>query len=236
MATLSVLPTLLVSSHILYHVFDDALHCTRVLESLSTESHLQPHHITPTLQLFPLHPDLVDLGDLGPISNDLGPQGAITHSAKSITDVYGRWEVRVQHSHGLVGEGFDLLRPIIGCRVQLTPIVRAVGGESSYHVRVTGHVDLDISGGRWMPKSVGDGEEYRLVPLIDLKVLRDKDRRWLPALLSACGVVARWSRSSVARLSSNSCLTSSMSSSYRHPLGRVGRRYRVGIFVVLLYG
>ena len=120
--------------------------------------------------------------------------------------------------------------------MQLAPIVRAIGGESGYDVRVTGHVDPDVAGGRGSPEPVGDGEGNRLVPLIDLKVLRHKDRRLLPALLSAGGIVARWLRSPVARLSSDSCLTSSTSSSYRHPLGRVGRRYRVGIFVVLLDG
>ena len=128
------------------------------------------------------------------------------------------------------------LHPIIGRRVQLALVVRAVCGESSYDVRVTGHVDLDVSGRHRAPELVGDGEGYRLVPLIDLKVLRDEDRCWLSALLSACGVVARWSRGSAARRSSGSCLTPSTSLSYRHPLGRVGRRYCVGIFVVLLDG
>ena len=97
-------------------------------------------------------------------------------------------------------------------------------------------MDLDVPGRCGSPESVGDGERNRLVPLVDLKVLRYEDRRWLSPLLSACGVVARWSRSVVARLSSDSCLTSSTSSSYRHPLGRVGRRYCIGIFVVLLDG
>ena len=97
-------------------------------------------------------------------------------------------------------------------------------------------MDLDESGGGWTTELVGDGEGYRLVPLVDLKILWDEDQRLLSALLLACGIVARWSRSPVARLSSNSCLTSSMSSSYRHPLGRAGTRYCVGIFVVLLDG
>ena len=97
-------------------------------------------------------------------------------------------------------------------------------------------MDLDILGWRGAPKPVGDGEGYRSVPLVDLKILRDEDRCLLPALLPMGGIVARWSRSPVARLSSNSCLTSSMSSSYHHPLGRVGRQYGVGIFVVLLDG
>ena len=97
-------------------------------------------------------------------------------------------------------------------------------------------MDLDVPGWRWASESVGDGEGYRLVPLVDLKILWDEDWRRLPALLSAGGIVARWLRSSIARLSSDSCLTSSTSSSYRHPLGRVGRWYCAGIFVVLLDG
>ena len=148
----------------------------------------------------------------------------------------GRREVGFQHAHRLIGKYFYGLRTIVRHCVQLTLIVRAVGGDAGYDVWVTSHVDLDESGGGWTTELVGDGEGYRLVPLVDLKILRDEDRCRLPALLSACGIVARWSRSSIARLSSDSCLTSSTSSSYRHPLGRVGRRYCFGIFVVLLDG
>ena len=117
MATLSALPALLVSSRILYHVFDNALHRTRLLESLTTETHLQPYHVAPTLQLFTLHPDPVDLGDLGPVPNDLGPQRAVAHTSKGIAYMFGCWEVWFQHPHRLVGERFNLLSPIIGHRV-----------------------------------------------------------------------------------------------------------------------
>ena len=191
-ATLSSLPTLLVSSRVLYHVFNNTLHCARILESLTAETHLQTHHVTPTLQLFPLHSDLIDFGHPGPIPNDLGPQSAILHAAECIANVYGRWEVRIQHPHCFVGEGFNLLRPAVRRRVKLAPIVRAVCGESSYDVRVTGHVNFDVAGWCWASEAVGDGEGYRLVPLVDLKILRDEDRRLLSALLSACGIVARW--------------------------------------------
>ena len=61
MATLSTLPTLLVSSRVLYHVFDDALYRACILKPLATETHLQSYHIAPTLQFFPLYPDPVDL-------------------------------------------------------------------------------------------------------------------------------------------------------------------------------
>ena len=167
---------------------------------------------------------------------DRNTQRAITHASERVAHMFGHRKVRFQHPHCFVGERLNLLGPVVGHRVQLAPVVRAVGGESSYDVRVTGHVDLDVSGWRWTPEPVGDGEGYRLVPFIDLKVLQDEDQRRLSTLLPACGVVARWSRSIIARLSSDSCLTSSTSSSYRHPLGRVGRRYCVGIFVVLLDG
>ena len=150
--------------------------------------------------------------------------------------MFRRRELGFQHAHSFVGECFDGFRPIVRRRVQLASVVRAVGGEAGYDVRVIGHVDLDEPGWCGATELVGDGEGYHLVPLVDLKVLRDENRCQLPALLSACGIVARWSRSPVARLSSDSCLTSSTSSLYRHPLGRVGRRYCVGIFVVLLDG
>ena len=150
--------------------------------------------------------------------------------------MYGRREIGFQHAHRLVGECFYSLRTVVRRCVQLPSVVRAVGGDAGYNVRVTSHVDLDESGGSWTTELVGDGEGYRLVPLVDLKVLRDEDWRWLSALLSSGSIVARWSRSSVARLSSDSCLTSPTSSSYRRPLGRVGRRYCIGIFVVLLDG
>ena len=188
------------------------------------------------LELLPLHPDPVDLGDLGPVPNDLRPQRSIVHALEHVAHMLGRREVRLQHPHGFVGEGLDFLSPIIGRRVQLAPVVRAVGSESGYHVRVTGHVDPDIPGWCGVPKPVSDGEGYRPIPLVDLKILRDEDRRRLSVLLSACGVVTRWSRGPIARLSSDSVLTSPTSSSYRHPLGRVGRRYCIGIFVVLLDG
>ena len=116
------------------------------------------------------------------------------------------------------------------------PVVRAVCSEAGYDVQVIGHVDLDVAGQRGAPELVSDGEGYRLVPLVDLKFLWDKDWRLLSRLLPACSVVAGWLRSSIAGLSSDSCLTSSMSSSYRHPLGRVGWQYCIGIFVVLLDG
>ena len=235
-ATLSSRPALLISTRVLYHVFDNVLYRARLLEPLATEPHLQPHHVAPTLQFLPLYPDLVDLRDLSPVTDNFGPQGAVTHAPEGVAHMLGRRKVQLQHPHRLVGEGLDLLRPVIGCRVQLASIVRSVGGEASYNVRVTSHIDLDVSGWCGAPEPVGDGERNRLVPLVDLKVLRDEDRRLLSSLLSACGVVARWSRSVVARLSSDSCLTSSTSSSYRHPLGRVGRRYGAGIFVVLLDG
>ena len=97
-------------------------------------------------------------------------------------------------------------------------------------------MDPDVASWHWASKLICDGEGYRLVPLVDLKILWDEDQCLLPVLLSMCGVVTRWSRSPVTRLSSDSCLTSSTLSSYRHPLGRVGRWYCVGIFVVLLDG
>ena len=117
MATLSAWPTLLVSSRVLYHILDDPLHCPRLLEPLATETHFQPYHIAPTLQLFPLHPDLVDLGDLGPVPNDFGPQGMIAHASQGVADMCGCWEVRLQHSHCFIGERFNVLRSVVGCRV-----------------------------------------------------------------------------------------------------------------------
>ena len=117
MATLSALPTLLVSSRVLYHVFDNALHRAHLLESLTTETHLQPYHVAPALQLFTLHPDLVDLGDPGPIPNDFGPQRAVAHTSKCVAHMFDCWEVQLQHAHRLVGERFNLLRPIIGRRM-----------------------------------------------------------------------------------------------------------------------
>ena len=97
-------------------------------------------------------------------------------------------------------------------------------------------MDLDVPGRRGATELVSDGEGYRSVPLVDLKVLWYEEWCALPTLLSPRGVVAGWLRSVIAGLSSDSCLTSFTSSSYLHPLGRVGRWYCVGIFVVLLDG
>ena len=138
--------------------------------------------------------------------------------------------------HHLIGEHVDRLRAIVRCCVLLAPVVRAVGGEASYDVWVIGHVDLDVPGWRGVTELVSDSEGNRLVPLVDLKILRYEDRHWLSMLPSTCCVVAGQSRSSIAGSSSDSCLTSSTSSSYLHPLGRVGRRYCFDIFIILLDG
>ena len=98
-------------------------------------------------------------------------------------------------------------------------------------------MDLDVSCGHGMTELVGDGEGYCLVPLVDLEVFRRLEQHMLPALVDvACCVINGWLRSAITGPSSDSCLTSSMSSSYLHPLGRVGRWYSVGIFIVLLDG
>ena len=236
MATLSALShlLLLINARVLDHVFNNTLYCARVLESLSAETHLQSYHIAPPLQLFALNPNPIDLSNPCSVPNDFSPQSTVSHALEGVAHMLCCRELGFQHVHGLVSEHFNGLRSCIWCRVQLAPIVRAVGGEASYDVRIIGHVDLDKSGQGWTTELVGDGEGYRLVPLVDLKILWDEDWRLPSALLSTCGVVARWSRSSVARLSSDSCLTLSTLSSYCHPLGRVGRRYGVSIFVVLL--
>ena len=84
---------------------------------------------------------------------------------------------------------------------------------------------------------VSNGEGYHLVPLVDLEVFRHLEQCMLPGLVGgACGVVTGRVRHINAGSSSTSCLTSPSSSSYLHPLGRVGRQYGIGIFIVLLDG
>ena len=126
--------------------------------------------------------------------------------------------------------------PCVWRCVQLAPVVRAICGESSYDVQVIGHVDLDVPGRRGAAELVCDGEGYRSIPLVDLKVLWYEERHALPTLHPLRGVVAGRSRDAIARSSCSSCLTLLASSSYLHPLGRVGRWYCIGIFVVLLDG
>ena len=203
---LSTLPALLISTRVLYHVFDNMLHRTRILESLATETHLQTHHVAPAPQLFPLYPDFVDLGYLGPVPDDLGPQRTIPHAMERVAHMLGRWEIRLQHPHCFVGEGLNLLGSRVGRRVQLAPVVRAIGGEVGYHVQVTSHVDLDVPGWHRASKLVGNGEGYRLVPLVDLKVLRDEDRRQLPVLLVTFELNARLDLSGKATTKSLSSL------------------------------
>ena len=48
-ATLSSLSALLISSRVLYHVFEDALYRACILEPLVTKTHLQSYHIAPLL-------------------------------------------------------------------------------------------------------------------------------------------------------------------------------------------
>ena len=51
MAMSSALPhlLLLINPLVLDHVFNNALHCTCILESLLAKPHLQPYHEAPTL-------------------------------------------------------------------------------------------------------------------------------------------------------------------------------------------
>ena len=98
-------------------------------------------------------------------------------------------------------------------------------------------MNLDVSGGCWSAKLIGNGEGNCSVPLVDLEVFRCLEQHVLPLLACrSCGVVAGWTRCIDSGLFSISRLTSSSSSSYLHPLGRVGQWYGVGIFVILLDG
>ena len=188
------------------------------------------------LQLCPLVPDTLNFCKLGLVPNDIGLQGAVPDVLDCIADEVHRWKLGFQHTHGLIGEYVDGLHPCVWCCVQLALVVRAICGESSYDVQVIGHVDLDVPGRCGAAELVGDGEGYRSIPLIDLKVLWYEEWHALLTLHPLRGVVAGRSRDAIARSSCSSCLTLLTSSSYLHPLGRVGRWYCIGIFVILLDG
>ena len=179
---------------------------------------------------------MLNFRKLGLVLNDIGLQGAVPNVLDCVADEVHHWKLGFQHTHGLIGEYVDGLHPRVWRCVQLAPVVRAICGESSYNVQVIGHVDLDVPGRHGAAELVGDGEGYCSIPLVDLKVLRYEEWHMLPMLLPLHGVVAGQLRDAIARSSCSSCLTLLASSSYLHPLGRVGRWYCIGIFVVLLDG
>ena len=92
--------------------------------------------------------------------------------------------------------------------------------------------------GCWASELVADGEGNHLVPLIDLEIDRRLDWCSLtsPISMGHCGVIAEWARQSDIGSINTSCFTSPSMSSYTHPLGRVGRQYLLGIFIVFLDG
>ena len=124
--------------------------------------------------------------------------------------------------------------------MKLGAVVSAGESESSYDIWIRGHVDLDEPG--WSRDSVfvGDGEWDEVFPDIV-----DESLGWFEGCCCAwcrCTSVSREGRWLYRfRLRNSSCLSSSSSSAYTHPLRRPfirwderGCRYFNGIFVVFI--
>ena len=129
---------------------------------------------------------------------------------------------------------------VIGCGVKLGSVVSAVECESTYDVRIRGHVYLNVP--RWSRDAmlVGDGEGNEVLPYVVDESLGGLD--WSCCARCCCACISRGGRWPYRFGSRNSSrLPSSLSSTYTHPLGRslVGRdecwrRYFDGIFVVFI--
>ena len=105
---------------------------------------------------------LLALVDLQPshcasMLHDLGLQCVITDASDRGIDHVSRRIVAIEHSECAVQNVLDW-GVVIGCCVQLGTIVSPGECESAYHVRISCHMDLDVSGWCWHSMFVGDGE------------------------------------------------------------------------------
>ena len=124
--------------------------------------------------------------------------------------------------------------------MELGAIVSTGERKSTYDVRISGHVNLDEPCWGWDAVLVGDGEGDEVVPDVV-----DESLGWFERYCCASSHCTRisWGGRWPYRfgLHNSSCLPSSSSSAYAHPLGRPficwderGCRYFDGIFVVFI--
>ena len=129
---------------------------------------------------------------------------------------------------------------IIGCGVKLGVIVSTVKCESTYHVWISSHVDLDEPCWGRDSMFIGDGEGDKIVSDVV-----DESLGWFNQSnrTSCCCVSVSRGGKWLYRFGSHnsSCLSSSLSLTYVHPLGRPfirwderGCQYFDGIFVVFI--
>ena len=129
---------------------------------------------------------------------------------------------------------------VVGCSMELGSVVSAGKRESTYDVRISGHVNLNVPRWRRDAMFVGNGEWDEVLAYVVDESFGGFD--WYHCA-SRCCVRISWGGRWPYRLGSRNAsrLSSSSSSTYTHPLGRPfvcgdewGRRYFDGIFVVFV--
>ena len=159
----------------------------------------------------------------------LGGQCAVVDRGDGHIYMLVPWEVGCEHPHGYVSEGFDRLVHVVDWRgVQLPPIDRSSEGCMGQDVGVVStHVNLDIPGRDFASLLVSDVEQDEGSPPVVFKP-RGRRRRCTRWSL----IVGTWDMDGGD--SGSGVDSSTWSSLYTHPLGRVGRWKHSSIFVVFL--
>ena len=166
-------------------------------------------------------------------------QGSIADASYCSVNCISHRVIAVEHAQCTVRDALDRC-VVVGRCMQLGAIVSTSERESTYYVRVSHHVDLDEPCRRQDSMFIGDGEGDKIRPdVVDEPFWWVE---WHHRLRCCCMCVSRGGRWPYQLgLCNSSCLPSSSSSLYSHPLGRPficwderGCWYFDSIFVVFI--
>ena len=146
-----------------YHIVQHTVASPRLLQTLSTHTQIELKPLL--LQLQGLLFLLVDVqpGHRAPMPHDFCLQRTIPDVTEGRINYVCRWVVAVEHAEGSVRNMLDRL-VVVGRSVELGAVVSAVNGESTYDVRISGHVYLNESRGCGDSVLVGDGKGNEVRP------------------------------------------------------------------------
>ena len=228
-------PDVLISYHIVQH----AVASPCILQTLPTHTQVELEPLLLQLQCLLLLLVDVQPSHRAPVPHNLRFQRTIPDATNGRIDYVRRWVIAIEHAEGTVRHVLDRL-VVVGCGVKLGTVVSAVECESTYDVRISGHMYLNEP--RWCRDAmlVSDGEGDEIFPYVVDESFGGLNRY---CCASRCCARISWGGRWPYRFGSrnSSRLPSSSSSTYTHPLGRslVGRdecwrRYFDGIFVVFI--
>ena len=146
-----------------YHIIQHAVAGPCVLQTLPT--HTQGELEPLLLQLQRLLLLLVDVqpGHRAPMPHYLCFQRTISDATDGRINYVRRWVIAIEHAEGTVRNVLDRL-VVVGCGVKLGTVVSAVGCESTYNVRISGHMYLNEPRRCRDAVLVGDGEGNEIRP------------------------------------------------------------------------